>query len=255
MDVLFVTKLRVVLRTFTTARPESSAIYQQLTTIHAGNPLQRLLLSRQENPQTSMSKADAARANGGKSKGPTTEQGKARSAQNSLKHGLNSNTVVLRTESQEEYDQLLFDYIRLYQPVGPIEQDLVHEIAATRWRLRRILRMEAAAFDNAIERAAEENPDTAESVAFEDLAENSKALRMLNRYEGRLRRAYERAATELRHIQAARVAAEQPFMPEPAVQNEPITHRSAYEKAILLTRQTQAEQKGMAAGIDPVHRN
>lgn len=202
----------------------------------------------------SNAKAKAARANGAKSQGPITADGKARSAQNSTKHGLNSKTVVLATESHEEYDQLLFDYIRLYQPVGPIEQDLVHEIASTRWRLRRILRIETAAFDNAIERAVEENPDADESTALENLAEKSSALRMLNRYEGRLRRAYERAAVELRSIQNARIAAEQPCMPEPA-QNEPITYRSAYEKAILLTPKPQVHRTGMAAGVDPARRN
>lgn len=173
-----------------------------------------------------MSKAEAARINGAKSQGPTTEQGKARSAQNATKHGLNSHTVVLATESQEEYDQLLFDYIRLYQPVGPIEQDLVHEVAATRWRLRRILRIEAAAFDNAIERAAEEDPETAETAAFENLTAHSGPLRMLSRYEGRLRRAYERATVELRRIQSERISAAQTQFAT-LVQNKPNSHRTA----------------------------
>lgn len=160
-----------------------------------------------------MSKAEAARANGEKSRGPTTEEGKTRSAQNSLQHGLNSHAVVLATESKEEYEELLSDYMRHYQPAGPIEQDLVHEIAAARWRLRRILRIETAAFDGAMERAAEENPETAESTAFETLTGNGKTLAMLNRYEGRLRRAYERAIVEIRRIQAERIV----------VQNEPTT--------------------------------
>lgn len=139
-----------------------------------------------------MTKAEAARANGAKSNGPATPEGKARSAQNSTRHGLNSQTVVLASESQEEYNELLSDFLRRYQPAGPVETDLVHEIAATRWRLRRILRLETAAFDQAIERAIEENTEATESEAFENLA-NSKTLSMLNRYEGRLRRGYERA--------------------------------------------------------------
>lgn len=169
-------------------------------------------------------KAETARVNGAKSNGPVTPEGKARSAQNSVKHGLNSSTVVLATESQEEYDQLLADYIRLYQPAGPVEQDLVHEIASTRWRLRRILRLESAAFDNAMERAAEENPDSAESQAFESLIGESGVLRMLDRYEGRLRRSYERAVGELRRIQAERIAAAQTEL-LPLLQNEPKTRQ------------------------------
>lgn len=178
-----------------------------------------------------MSKAEAARVNGAKSKGPTSPEGKARSAQNSVQHGLCSNTVVLASESTEEYEELLADYIRLYQPAGPVELDLVHEIASTRWRLRRILRIEAAAFDQAIERAAEENPDCAESTAFENLAGNSKTLGMLNRYEGRLRRAYERAVAELRRLQAERIAAEQTQVHQ-MVQNEPNAVRKGYKSDV-----------------------
>lgn len=194
-----------------------------------------------------MSKAEAARSNGAKSRGPVTEEGKARSAQNSLKHGLSSSTVVLATESKEEYDQLLFDYIRLYQPVGPIETDLVHEIAATRWRLRRIVRIETAAFDQAIERAMEENPDAAETEAFDSLA-NSKTLSTLNRYEGRLRRAYERATAELRRIQAERTA----------VQNEPTAAKGSGRTATANGQQRAAapssyEYQAKAHSIPPVN--
>lgn len=166
-----------------------------------------------------MTKAEAARANGAKSNGPATPEGKARSAQNSTRHGLNSQTVVLASESQEEYNELLSDFLRRYQPAGPVETDLVHEIAATRWRLRRILRLETAAFDQVIERAIEENPEATESEALENLA-SSKTLSMLDRYEGRLRRGYERAVAELRRIQSERAAAAETELSE-LEQNEP----------------------------------
>lgn len=175
-----------------------------------------------------MSKAEASRCNGAQSKGPTTPEGKTRSAQNSTTHGLNSKVVVLASESQEEYDDLLFDYIRHYSPVGPIETDLVHEIAANRWRMRRCLRLESAAFDAAMEN----NPDSVLDTTF---GQNG-ALRQLNRYEGRLRRGYERATAELRRIQAERKAAsEQPDTT--TVRDEPKGHLEIYSDAVRLTPQ------------------
>src|SRR5215467_1114093 len=64
---------------------------------------------------TSEKKAAAARANGALSHGPTTPEGKARSSQNALQHGLFSTTVVLATEDPEEFRALLDDYCDYYQ--------------------------------------------------------------------------------------------------------------------------------------------
>ena len=93
-----------------------------------------------------MSQAATARANGAKSNGPITAEGKARSAQNSLKHGLTSSRVVLPHESQEAYDKLEASLINRFKPADDLESELVQEMAAARWRLRRIEAMEAALF-------------------------------------------------------------------------------------------------------------
>ena len=85
-----------------------------------------------------MSKAATARINGAKSNGPITAEGKAISSQNSLKHGLSSSRVVLPHESQEDYDKLEASLINRFKPADELESDLVQEMAAARWRLRRI---------------------------------------------------------------------------------------------------------------------
>lgn len=174
-----------------------------------------------------MTRSEASRRNGAQSKGPATPEGKARSAQNSIKHGLDSKTVVLSNESQEEYDDLLGDHLRHYRPAGPLETDLVHEIAANRWRLRRCLRLESAAFDAAMEN----NPDDLLDSTFGQTG----ALRHLSRYEGRLRRAYEKASAELRRIQAERKAAAEAEALVQKQQNEPKGYLATYRDAVLMT--------------------
>jgi hypothetical protein len=65
---------------------------------------------------TSEKKAAAARANGALSRGPITPEGKARSSQNALQHGLFSTSVVLATEDPEAFSALLQDYCDYTSP-------------------------------------------------------------------------------------------------------------------------------------------
>ena len=191
-----------------------------------------------------MTKSEASRRNGAQSKGPITPEGKTRSAQNATKHGLDSKVVVLANESQEEYDDLLWDYVRHYQPIGAIELDLVHEIAANRWRMRRCLRLESAALDAAFE----QNPDAVLDGAFGP----NGAIRTLSRYEGRLRRAYERATAELRRIQSERIAeAEAKRANTPEERNEPKSYLDIYRQAVQMTPNLPSSAPKGPNGHDP----
>ena len=153
-------------------------------------------------------KAEAARINGAKSNGPTTAEGKAIASQNSLKHGLTSSRVVLPHESQEEFDRLEASIVNRFKPHDEIEHELVHEMAAARWRLRRIAAMEVAIFNKAFKQQREllgpdADPAEIQDAAYAEVAE-SKSLRMLSRHQSQLRRAYEKAWRELELIQEHR---------------------------------------------------
>ena len=149
-------------------------------------------------PAQRMTRAEASRSNGAKSDGPVTPEGRAISAQNARKHGLTgSGLVVLPHESQEEYDQQLAAFVAQYSPVGAVEVGLVNEIVSTRWRLSRMMAMEAALFETAIEEqrkalSGEEldaaGIDAATTRAYAHVAENSKGFRLLIRYKKELRR-------------------------------------------------------------------
>ena len=162
-----------------------------------------------------MSQAATARANGAKSNGPITAEGKAISAQNSLKHGLTSSRVVLPHESQEAYDKLEASFINRFKPADDLESELVQEMAAARWRLRRIEAMEAALFKKVIKQHEDAGTPDALDVAYAEVAE-SKSYRMLVRHAAQLRRAYEKAWKEIQFLQSQHETDE-----EDELQNEP----------------------------------
>src|SRR4051794_14226589 len=99
---------------------------------------------RPSDQEREMSKAAIDRNNGSKSRGPITPEGKAKSAQNSLKHGLTSSRVVLPGESQADYDQLEASLLQTLKPATELEKELVREMTSARWRLRRIEEIETA---------------------------------------------------------------------------------------------------------------
>ncbi len=69
--------------------------------------------------------------------GPKTEQGKAVSRLNALKHGLLSKAVLLESEDAETLAELTTDMRTEFDPHGPLEEMLVDRIASCYWRLRR----------------------------------------------------------------------------------------------------------------------
>ena len=65
-----------------------------------------------------MTRSEASRVNGAKSRGPKTPEGRARSSQNARKHGVLVHAVVLRNEDPEQYDALAREYYARYGPDG-----------------------------------------------------------------------------------------------------------------------------------------
>jgi hypothetical protein len=122
--------------------------------------------------------------------GPRTAAGKERSSMNAMKHGLTSRRVVLAHENQAEFDALLKELLDESHPVGTLEFELVNDIAAALWRLRRVRGMEC---------------DLAE-VAFG--LKSSKQAReefsLMLRYTAAIERELHRAIIRLNQIQELR---------------------------------------------------
>src|SRR6266851_10397333 len=67
---------------------------------------------------TSDLKSATSRANGAKSKGPKTAEGRQKSSQNALTHGFTAvSTILIDCEDPDEHLDLLADYNETYQPV------------------------------------------------------------------------------------------------------------------------------------------
>lgn len=155
--------------------------------------------------QRSQAQIEASRINGSRSRGPVTAAGKARSAANSLKHGLHSSVLVLNNESVEEFEALLAQYLEIYRPADPRQLALVHEMVNATWRLNRILALETAGIDLEVDRRRhaelEDIPSADEAtrthMAVSALIDNSRVLAWYSRQEGRLRRIIRDAEAKL----------------------------------------------------------
>lgn len=101
-------------------------------------------------------KAEQARINGAKSKGPTSKTGKRWSAQNSFKTGLYAKTIeAFPKELQDHYNQIHQAYREDYCPADAIEDDLVAQMAFNRTRYFHYMGLLARNLDKfeALERA------------------------------------------------------------------------------------------------------
>ena len=86
----------------------------------------------------SNARAEASRRNGAKSRGPKTEEGRARSAQNALKHGMRAQKhLVLPDEDGAEFAALETALVAELAPVGALQTVLARRVAVAAWRLAR----------------------------------------------------------------------------------------------------------------------
>src|SRR4051812_31558263 len=107
---------------------------------------------------TSEKRSRAARANGARSRGPVTPEGKKISSRNALRHGLLARTVVLPNECAEVFEQLFNLLIERFSPVDDVEMSAIEEMAAAHWRLRRVIAMEHAILAKGIPQSREKLP-------------------------------------------------------------------------------------------------
>jgi hypothetical protein len=137
----------------------------------------------------------SSQANGARSSGPKTSQGRQRSAKNKIRHGLLAQTIVLDDEDRTAFLELLADFEAEYAPQTKSDSVLVEHLAAATWRLMRIWAIEKAGLSLEIKKQDRTTHDAATraSIAFKTLSDDSRSLELLHRYETRYDRQYARA--------------------------------------------------------------
>jgi hypothetical protein len=95
-----------------------------------------------------------SKRNSGKT-GPTSESGRATSAENSTTHGCRSQRLLVKGEKQEDLDAMRAKWMDQFKPYNFVLTLLVEEIIRADWMLERARRNETIV----VERLAEKDPD------------------------------------------------------------------------------------------------
>jgi hypothetical protein len=109
--------------------------------------------------ESGSARAEASRANGRLSRGPSSPEGKDRSRRNGCKDGLTGKGIVLPQAAAAEVDRREAELARDFRPRNAVERELVRQMALGSWRSRELgtriaqhdARVNAARFTNWVE--------------------------------------------------------------------------------------------------------
>jgi hypothetical protein len=199
----------------------------------------------------SPARAAASRINGAKSRGPKTPEGKARSAQNALKHGLRAQKhLVLPGERATEFAALEAALLEELAPEGALQTVLARRVVAAAWRLERAERLEADLFTWNQLGGAGRNL----GLALIRECNGARAFDTLLRYRGGTLAELWRALRTLKALQAEAAApqadaTEQPIEPEARTNpGETATAPALHEREIQRRDADAVELPAVRAG-------
>jgi hypothetical protein len=187
----------------------------------------------------SNARAEASRKNGAKSRGPKSDEGKARSAQNALRHGLRAEKhVVLPEEDAGEFHALAAALMEELAPVGALQTVLARRVAVAAWRLARADRLEVEVF-------AERGYGAAgPGVALIRDGNGTRSFETLLRYRGAAMAELMRSLKTLKALQAEQAAATGPAVAARPPEVHPKTHATPPR----LVHRAQPDEPERAAG-------
>lgn len=168
--------------------------------------------------------SNAARLNGAKSQGPKTEEGKFRSSQNAIKHGLRAKDPLFQPEEKQAFEEYKVMYFEQYQPETPFESHLISKACLADFLFERARKMQLALIDlelglqvNKIEHTFEGiDEDGLLAASFQSLVDRSSSYAALDRHLGRLQRESVRTLAQFEQIRAASEKKKCTYEPKPA---------------------------------------
>src|SRR6266545_83575 len=183
---------------------------------------------------TSPSKAAANAANAQHSTGPRTEEGKARSSQNAIKHGLTAKQVVVREDQRQEFNDLRDFMFAELAPQGAIELQTFNILMHASWNIERFRTLEADLMVNGLDPLLDES--------------STKTLDRIHRYHSHALRNWHKALKELRALQSNRSLREMKLTEEEA-KEVPVL---ASVTDLLKRTQTDIDRRAMQLVTDMV---
>lgn len=146
---------------------------------------------------TTLKQIEANRRNAQHSTGPITLEGKDKSNQNAIKHGLFSKAPLITGEQEEEFNDFSNELLSFLMPQNGIESILVKRIISCAWRLRRVMRIESDMMHESLKFGFRHS--------LPDLFTNGgEKIMALSRYEMILEKSLYKAYNELLRLQGIR---------------------------------------------------
>ncbi len=135
----------------------------------------------------------ASQPRAGRSTGPRTQIGKAIASRNSTIHGCCSTQTIINGESQEEFNELLEDWLLDYQPEDSVQRSFVEQAVHAQW----ILKRNTNRYDD-FEKSLEDKN------VLDWSEEDHKKFERFTRYKTTAERAFKRAFTQLEQLRKRR---------------------------------------------------
>jgi hypothetical protein len=185
----------------------------------------------------SPARAAASRSNGAKSRGPKTPEGRARAAQNALKHGLRAQKcVVLPGERASAFAAFEAALIEELAPEGALQTVLAQRVVAASWRLARSERIEAELF------AEQWLAGASLGLALTRDGNGARAFDTLLRYRGAAQAEFSRTLRLLKTLQAEAAQPQSHTRPrEAAPEHAPPAPRPNQPEARSIPGESRAE--------------
>ena len=159
------------------------------------------------NPPSNQSTTQLNNQSPNRTGGPQTPEGRKKCSLNAISHGFFSNLVLLSNESEPDYELHKASYEARFEPADHVERDVLEQMIAASWRLRRAWGMETTAFETAMQ---DENPIPGEATdrdlceAMKQLLTKTAFLANLSHHESRLARQFHRNLKTLTELRAHR---------------------------------------------------
>jgi hypothetical protein len=138
-----------------------------------------------------------------------TQEGKARSSINALRHGLTARVVVLPTEDMTAYQAFSKEIVDSLDAQTPVERQFAQTVADNQWRINRIRSIEDGMLGMGHFEAAGDfdcpSPEIHSAMtAARAFRDDSKSFVNLSIYEQRLHRSMKESLRQLRELQTER---------------------------------------------------